>query len=420
MSETVAPARAQRAFVLDDEPKISALICKILRAANIAARQFETPLAFLMELRTCRPDLIVLDLALGNSDAVDVIRKLEILKYDGRVLLISGRHRESLLEVEKIGRAHGLRMLPSLQKPFRLEDLSARLQAIANLQLPEPAHVPSAVDRPPLAQVSLEEALRSNWLEMWYQPKIDLKSLTICGAEALIRARHHTKGVIQPIDLLPPSGDPLYQPLSQFVLRRAMQDWATFAEQGQFIKLSVNIPASILNAPGFVGLVRNMLPSVPEFPGLLIELTEDEIIRDPQWVFEIATQLKLCRTWLSIDDFGTAYASLSRIKDLPFVELKLDRSFVSECASNKLKNALCQTVLDLAHRVGASLCAEGVETEDDLRCLMDLGFDTAQGFLFAKPMPTKDFIEFVQANKNNEEWCARFAGATVAPLRTTA
>lgn len=193
-----------------------------------------------------------------------------------------------------------------------------------------------------------------------------------------------------------------------------------FAQNGHAIKLSVNIPASILNAPGFVGLVRHMLPPEPEFPGLLIELTEDEIIRDPQWVFEIATQLKLCKTWLSIDDFGTAYASLSRIKDLPFVELKLDRSFVSECASNKLKKALCQTVVDLARRVGASLCAEGVETEDDLRCLMELGFDTAQGFIFAKPMPAKDFIGFAEAKKHDSEWAKRFSGTSAPALRTSA
>jgi predicted signal transduction protein with EAL and GGDEF domain len=87
-----------------------------------------------------------------------------------------------------------------------------------------------------------------------------------------------------------------------------------------------------------------------------------------------------------VDDFGTAYASLSRLTDLPFVELKLDRSFVSNCASDKLKYALCQTVVDLAHRFQASLCAEGVETADDLRCVTKLGFDSAQGYFLAKPM----------------------------------
>jgi EAL domain-containing protein (putative c-di-GMP-specific phosphodiesterase class I) len=90
---------------------------------------------------------------------------------------------------------------------------------------------------------------------------------------------------------------------------------------------------------------------------------------------------------LSIDDFGSGYASLSRLNDLPFAEVKIDRSFVSGCATNALKHSLCQTVVDLAHRFGATACAEGVEQIEDLRALMAMKCDTAQGYLFAKPMP---------------------------------
>jgi EAL domain-containing protein (putative c-di-GMP-specific phosphodiesterase class I) len=117
-------------------------------------------------------------------------------------------------------------------------------------------------------------------------------------------------------------------------------------------------------------------------------VTEDEFIRDPESLREVATQLKLYNAWISIDDFGTAFASLSRLTDLPFTELKLDRSFVFNCASDKLKYALCQTVVDLARRFGASLCAEGVEIADDLRCVSKLGFDSAQGYFLARPMPS--------------------------------
>ena len=87
------------------------------------------------------------------------------------------------------------------------------------------------------------------------------------------------------------------------------------------------------------------------------------------------------------------------MKDLPFSEIKLDRSFVSGCASDRLKRGLCQTVADLAHRFDASACAEGIETIDDLRCLVDLGFDSGQGFLFAKPMPRQDFFNSLLSQK---------------------
>jgi EAL domain-containing protein (putative c-di-GMP-specific phosphodiesterase class I) len=110
-------------------------------------------------------------------------------------------------------------------------------------------------------------------------------------------------------------------------------------------------------------------------------------------------RLRLYNTIISIDDFGSAHSSLSRVKDLPFGEIKLDRSFVTGCASDPLKRALCQTVADLAHRFEASACAEGIESIDDLRCLVSLGFDSGQGFLFAKPMPRQDFLNSLQAQK---------------------
>jgi EAL domain-containing protein (putative c-di-GMP-specific phosphodiesterase class I) len=280
-------------------------------------------------------------------------------------------------------------MLPSLPKPFRIADMIERLHASPTPHVSRSAGEDGPSEpRPTHARVTLQEALRRNWLDVWYQPKIDLRSFVVCGAEALIRVRHPDHGIIGPGEFLPPTGDPLYKPLSFFVVRRAMTDWATFAANGFPLQLAVNVPTSILLAPGFVDLARQMIPHDSRFPGVIVEVTEDEFVRDPVSLREVATQLKLYNAWISIDDFGTAYASLSRLTDLPFVELKLDRSFVSNCTSDKLKYALCQTVVDLARRFKASLCAEGVETADDLRCVTKLGFDSAQGYFLAKPMPS--------------------------------
>jgi EAL domain-containing protein (putative c-di-GMP-specific phosphodiesterase class I)/CheY-like chemotaxis protein len=384
------------AFVLDDEPVVGTIVCKMLSGLGMSARKFVDAEEFLHEVARCNPDLVILDLTLGNTDAVEVIRELEAIRFNGRLMLVSGREETMLSEIEQIGRTHSLFMLPSLRKPFRKSDIQKRLLASPVAQV---AKVSSEEARPSARaghpRLRLDEALRKNWLEVWYQPKIDLKSSTVCGAEALIRGRHPEHGVIDPGELLPPTGDPLYKPLSYFVLRQTMADWAIFAGKGFPIKLSINVPASILNTPGFVDLARRMIPHDSAFPGVLIEVTEDEFIRDPEWMREVATQLKLYNAWISIDDFGTAYASLSRLTDLPFIELKLDRSFVANCAADRLKYALCQTVVDLAHRFGASLCAEGVESVEDLRCLTRLGFDSAQGYFLAKPMLRDQFVAFL-------------------------
>jgi EAL domain-containing protein (putative c-di-GMP-specific phosphodiesterase class I) len=380
--------------VLDDETAVATMICKQLTMLGMEAWQFSEPTKFFTSLRVSRPKLVVLDLALGKSDAVEVIQKLDALKFTGKVLLVSGRDERTLCEIEKIGRSRGLLMLPSLQKPFRTADLK-------NRWLHEPVPTSSKTVFPARAKtlIDLADAIREDWLEVWYQPKINLRSLTVSGAEALIRARHPVHGMIAPIDLLPSPGDPLYLPLSSFVLRSTMEDWPLFARQGYPLKLAINVPASVLSTPGFVDEVRRAIPYDKSFPGLIIEITEDEIIADPKGIGEIMTQLRLYNTTISIDDFGTAHSSLARVKDLPFSEIKLDRSFVTGCASDPLKRGLCQTVADLAHRFEASTCAEGIETIDDLRCLVGLGFDSGQGFLFAKPMPRIDFINSLLSQK---------------------
>ena len=176
-----------------------------------------------------------------------------------------------------------------------------------------------------------------------------------------------------------------------------MADWKVCAEHGNFLKLSINAPASLIQSPGFAAMVRSTLPKHAKFPGLTIELTEDEAINDSDWAFEVASQLKLYGIDLSIDDFGSGYASLARLAEIPFAEVKIDRSFVSGCSTNPRKRGLCQAAIDVAHRFGARACAEGVETLDDLRAVRSMQCDTVQGFLFAKPLPLPEFKSVLDA-----------------------
>jgi len=228
----VVQQNVRLAFVLDDEPQIGTFVCKVLGMIGIAARQFANPVHFFTELKLSEPELVVLDLALGQSDAVEIIRQLEILKFAGRVLLMSGRDQGTLEEIERIGKSHGLTMLPSLRKPFRAADLKNVLQTAPAPQIDEAGDPPSQQEGPQFdLKVDLKEVLQNRWLEMWYQPKIELRSLSVCGAEALLRGRHPAHGLLTPRQLLPPAGDPLYWPLSQFVISSAMRDWA-YAHDG--------------------------------------------------------------------------------------------------------------------------------------------------------------------------------------------
>jgi EAL domain-containing protein (putative c-di-GMP-specific phosphodiesterase class I) len=171
-----------------------------------------------------------------------------------------------------------------------------------------------------------------------------------------------------------------------------MNDWSHYFAGSQTpLRLAINVPLSVMVAPGFVPLLRQSLPKDASFPGLVIEVTEGEALDNVELAHEVATQLKLYGTRLSIDDFGAAYSSFERLRELPFAELKLDRSFVLNCSSDSSKKTLCQSAINLAHSFDASACAEGVDNPRDLRALIDMGCDAAQGFLFAKPQPPKAF-----------------------------
>jgi len=386
-----------RAYILDDDHQAGILVSRMLNASGFTPTPFSELTPFLEETKAAPPWVIVLDLALGRSDAVAVIRHLKTLNYPGKVLLMSGRDESVLLEVKTIGMSQGLAMLPPLRKPFRVNELKESLSAT-----PAVAAAPDA-DIAEAPTLDLERALVCGWLELWYQAKIELKSFAVCSAEALVCARHPQHGIVAPVNFLPQaSGDALYDPISRFVLRTAMKDWSRyFADLRTPLKLAVNVPLSVFRLESFTRLVCEVTPKDERFPGLVIELTEDEIIHDPKSIREIITQLALHNVSISIDDFGSAFSSHARVRDIPFVELKLDRSFVIGCSSDKSKRLLCASAIDLAHGFGASVCAEGVESKGDLETLIALGCDTAQGYLLAKPEPVENFIAALSSSNRS-------------------
>jgi len=380
-SETDATA-IPSVFVVDDEEQVRQFVANIVQSVGFLPHQFATSESVELALKVMVPHVIVLDLSLGDSDAIEVIRVLSMGRFHGDILLISGHDAMTLEEVLRIGEARGLNIMKPLQKPFRVSELRDRLK---------PVRERLAVR----GGLSLETAMRNDWLEVWYQPKIEVGSRKVAGAEALVRLRHPEHGVVSPARFLPPTGDPLYAALTDFVIESTLRDWRAFADGGMGGRLAINAPASVLQRPDFVTSLRKRLPSDPSFPGLIVEITEDEAIRDPQLAREIAVQLRLYNVHVSIDDFGSGYSSLSRFQEVPFKEIKLDRSYVRGAAEDESKREMCRVVADLARRFRITSVAEGVETSDDLGVLIDTGYDLVQGFFFAKPMPSADFAGYV-------------------------
>jgi EAL domain-containing protein (putative c-di-GMP-specific phosphodiesterase class I) len=255
----------------------------------------------------------------------------------------------------------------------------------------------SAATRP---RISVAEALRNNWFEIWYQPKIDLKRKCLAGAEALARIRHPQLGVLLPGNFLPDVDESSIAELAQHALLATLFDWTVFEEAGFNLHLAINVPVSVLFKLPIPRLVAEYRPKSARWPGLILEVTEDQIVRDIALANEIATQLRVSGITIAIDDFGAGYSSFSSLRDLPFAELKIDHSFVTGCSTDAANAAICQTAIDLAHRFGSAAVAEGVESTADLQALMVMGCDFGQGALIAPPMPKERFLDLLRQRMN--------------------
>ena len=248
--------------------------------------------------------------------------------------------------------------------------------------------------------VDIDQALRENWLEIWYQPKIDLRRKCLAGAEALARIHHPTLGVLLPQSFLSDVDDGMLTRLTEHALLTTLRDWTTFDTAGFNLHLAINVPVNVLLRLPVPTLVREYRPKSDRWPGLIVEVTEDQIVRDVALAQEIAKQLKISGVSVAIDDFGGGYSSLASLRELPFAELKVDHTFVRNCATEGTNGAICQTAIDLAHRFGSVAVAEGIENLADLQALQVMRCDFGQGALLAPPMPKESFLALLNQRNN--------------------
>jgi len=248
----------------------------------------------------------------------------------------------------------------------------------------------------PEAKIPLGEVLKRNWFELWYQPKIELKSMRLVGAEALVRARHPERGVVAPFFFLPEASEEDMLTLTEQVILTALGDWEIFNEYGVATKFAVNVPVSAFVKLPIARMLREARPRAANWPGLVLEVTEDQIINDLGLANDVAASLRELNCDLALDDFGAGYSSLARLRQLPFSELKIDRSYVMNCHEDEINAALCETIVELGRRFGLKTVAEGIESMRESHKLQGIGAEVGQGFLFAKPMPKGELISLMR------------------------
>lgn len=326
-----------------------------------------------------QPDLLVLSVCSNGIEVGEILETLVRRNFPGKVLLIGQPEAIMVKAVRQIADEYGIAMLPALQTPFGAASLR---DSVATLLPAEPAPSPA---------VDVAEALKAGWLELWYQQRINARTLVPSGAEALVRMRHPAWGVVPPAYFIPDDGDPNFRALSEFVVGRAIEDWRYLLENQGPVDLSINLPISFFGDTQAVRDLCRAMPAHPAFGGLLVEIDSSEVIGNADLAIDVAKQLRLHNIAFTIDNVGTEWPSLMELRSFPFVELKVDHQFVHGCADNRLKQTVCRRILELARDHGARATAQGVETRADFLAAHGMGFDLIQGYLFGKPQGVRKF-----------------------------
>jgi EAL domain-containing protein (putative c-di-GMP-specific phosphodiesterase class I) len=247
----------------------------------------------------------------------------------------------------------------------------------------------------------LRRAITDGSLAVWVQPKVSLHDGRVTGVEALVRWMHPEHGMILPDDFIPiAEHSGLITPLTMTVLRQSLQACEAWRRAGKSLGVAVNLSPRSLLEPDFVEEVARALAAV-EVPASAVtfEITESSLMADPERAIQALRRLRDLGVRLSIDDLGTGYSSLAYLQRLPVDEIKIDRSFLQRADLDALDDsvAIIGAIVDLGHRLGREVVAEGVEDEASWATLRTLGCDSAQGYWMSRPMPTQDFLPWLEA-----------------------
>jgi diguanylate cyclase len=260
-------------------------------------------------------------------------------------------------------------------------------------------------DQQSLRKIALASALRraieENQLVLHYQPKVSVPTGQVSGVEALVRWQHPEFGLVPPLEFIPLAEHTgLIRPLTRWVLNEAVRQCGVWRAAGIELQVAVNLSARSLHDQQIVDTIAEVLNIWSASPSwLAIEITEGAVMADPQRALDILTRLHAMGVGISIDDFGTGYSSLAYLDRLPAAEIKIDRSFVMDMVENESHWRIVRGTVDIGHGLDLKVVAEGVEDQQALDRLANIGCDVAQGYYLSRPISAADLLQWLESHQ---------------------
>jgi EAL domain-containing protein (putative c-di-GMP-specific phosphodiesterase class I) len=376
-----------RLLVVDSDRDTTEATRQIGDALDYALATANEPIEFLRLVDEFRPTAILLDLELENCDAVEALHALAARGCKATIVLTGLADTRVLAATRKIGENKGLAMADCIEKP--IDETEVR-NALTKLR---------REDRR-LHEQDIAEGLDAEQFIAFYQPIVSIANSggwVVDRLEALVRWQHPSLGIVMPDEFISQAekfgliGRLTEQVLDQTLLR--MQEWQ---KDGLHLKCSINLPPSLVTDLEFPDRIAGAIAEHGIEPRCIsLELTETATMQDEAATMDILTRLRVKGIGLSLDDFGTGFSSLTRLYQMPFEEMKIDRSLGMNVPRSREANTIVSSLIELSHNLGLKVCTEGVETRAGLDLLEVLKSDSCQGFFISRALPPADISNFV-------------------------
>ena len=361
------------------------LLSAALEAAGIEGKPFENHSALTRGWSKRIPDIIAIDVGGSGVDAIDTIFMLAEHKYSGAVLLTGERGSPTIEAVARVAQRHSLNSLPPVMKPFDKNTLGKIFDEQKT----------SVLQSGP-SKIRLEEGLRHNWIDFWYQPKIDLRSRSLVGVESFVRLFHPQIGLVPPAVFLEDANETSLFILGQRALVHAVKTASNMAELGLDIRVAINVSVKALRTLPVSRIIQTNHASSSKPLKLTFDVTESDIAADPSFIAQRVKVLRGLGVNLAIDDFQSDQLSQTDLKNMAPAELKIPRLFVAGSDGKSVEAQICQTIVDVAHKLAARAVGVGIERQSQMTALEEMGCDIGQGFLFGQSMPNDQIVTFMR------------------------
>jgi EAL domain-containing protein (putative c-di-GMP-specific phosphodiesterase class I) len=403
MSTESIPVELESLLIVDDSPvqrQHAAALCRELGIKLIYEACNGSEALQLLSMLVLPPSVMIVDLEMPGMDGVELIQQLQQREIVIALIVASSRDSGLIESVKTMSRMLGMTVLDGLQKPLRLPGLRS---ALARYRVPAgaaPLPQPAAII--PIHRTEFARAIDKGEILPYYQPKVDMRTGIVKGAEALARWQHPEWGLIPPDHFIRQAEQQgLIHALTLSMMDQVMKQVAIWNTRGLELSVAVNVSAQLLDSPDLVQeisvlLEHHALPAAQ----IILEITEGTVATRLSAALGMLARMRLKGFGLSIDDYGTGFSSMQQLARIPFTELKIDRSFVHGAHQRKNLRVILQSALDLARRLELVTVAEGIETMEDWRLLQEFGCMIGQGYLIAKPMPAAAIPQWMKSHSS--------------------